>query len=68
MDAPEPASFVMISKLGYSAKEVAVSMKARENGTSSVTNQFWKPIYYMINVSLAIIITAMRDGGESLWD
>lgn len=61
MDSPEPASFVVIAKKGYRVQEIAVSMKEREGGISSITNHFWKPIYYMINVSLSILITSLKN-------
>jgi len=60
LDSPEPSSFVSIAKLGYRTLEVPVSMNEREGGTSSITSHFWKPIYYMVNVSLSIIITCLR--------
>lgn len=60
IDSPEPASFVTITKNGYTSKEVAVSMNEREGGKSSVTSNIWKPIYYMINVSLSIIVTGFK--------
>ncbi len=59
-DSPEPASFVAIAKMGYKTKEVAVSMNAREGGVSSITTNLWKPIFYMINVSLAVIIASLK--------
>lgn len=61
IDSPEPASFVTVAKRGYKTMEVAVSMNAREGGTSSITTHLWKPIYYMINVSLSIIITSLKN-------
>jgi len=63
-DSPEPSSFVSIAKKGYRTTEVAVSMNEREGGISSVTSHFWKPIYYMINVSLSIIITCLKSGRD----
>ena len=60
-DSPEPSSFVTISKKGYKTLEVPVSMKEREGGVSSITSHFWKPIYYMINVSLSIMITSLKN-------
>lgn len=60
-DSPEPSSFVSIAKKGYRTIEIPVSMNEREGGTSSITSNFWKPIYYMINVSLSIIITSMKN-------
>ena len=63
-DSPEPASFVAIAKRGYKTIEVAVSMNAREGGTSSITTNLWKPVYYMINVSLSIIIASLKNRRE----
>ena len=57
-DSPEPISFVKIARLGYKTKEVAVSMNERTGGVSSVTANIWRPIYYMINVCIAIVITS----------
>ena len=65
MDSPEPASTVAVIKQGYKVKEIAVSMNAREGGSSSITNHFWKPIYYMIHVSLSIMIASLKVGGDS---
>ena len=60
IDSPEPSSFVEIAKKGFISKEVPVSMNERKGGKSSVTLNFWKPIYYMINVSLSIVITSIK--------
>lgn len=60
MDYPEPEAIVSaIMHLG-SVREVPVQMRAREGGTSSIT--FKKSIYYMIKVTLAIIICRMSYG------
>lgn len=65
VDSPEPSSFVAMAKKNYRTHEVPVSMNAREGGTSSITTHFWKPIYYMINVSLSIIITSLKNGRDA---
>ncbi|MDD6224055.1 MAG: glycosyltransferase family 2 protein [bacterium] len=65
IDSAEPSSFVTISRKGYNTLEVSVSMKEREGGVSSITNHFWKPIYYMINVSLSIVITSLKSRRNS---
>lgn len=60
MDYPEPEAIVSaIMHLGRVC-EVPVQMRAREGGTSSIT--FKKSIYYMIKVTLAIIICRMSYG------
>lgn len=64
MDSPEPSSFVSIAKKGYRTLEIPVSMKERSGGISSVTSNLWKPIYYMVNVSLSIMITSLKNGRD----
>lgn len=60
MDYPEPEAVVAaILHLGR-VREVPVQMRAREGGTSSIT--FKKSIYYMIKVTLAILICRMGYG------
>ncbi len=60
MDYPEPEAIVAaIMHLGR-VKEVPVRMRAREGGISSIT--FKKSIYYMIKVTLAILICRMGYG------
>ena len=57
---PEPEAIVAaIMHLGR-VKEIPVRMRAREGGTSSIT--FKKSIYYMIKVTLAILICRMGYG------
>lgn len=53
-DYPEPEAIVSASLNGAKIKEIAVVMNERENGVSSIS--FIKSIYYMIKVSIAIII------------
>ena len=62
IDYPEPDSIVYVLKKGYSVFEIPVKMKERVNGLSSI-NAF-KSVYYMIKVSLAIMITALSTKGE----
>ena len=59
IDYPEPDTIVSIIKKGYRVSEIPVKMNERKEGKSSLTTNMFKPIYYMIKVSLAIIITAM---------
>ncbi|MCM1297034.1 MAG: glycosyltransferase family 2 protein, partial [Muribaculaceae bacterium] len=60
MDYPEPEAIVAaIMHLGR-VKEVPVRMRAREGGTSSIT--FKKSIYYMIKVTLAILLCRISYG------
>lgn len=53
-DYPEPEAIVQASVNGAKIVEVPVIMKERETGQSSI--YAWKSIYYMIKVSLAIVI------------
>lgn len=60
MDYPEPEAIVSaIMHLGRVC-EVPVQMRAREGGTSSIT--FKRSLYYMIKVTLAILICRMSYG------
>ncbi len=60
MDYPEPEAIVMAIMHRGRIKEVPVQMKARESGTSSIT--FGKSIYYMIKVTLAILVCRLSYG------
>lgn len=53
-DYPEPEAIVKASLTGAVIKEAPVIMKERETGTSSITP--FKSMYYMVKVSLAIIL------------
>ena len=43
---------------GYKVEEIPVVMRARQGGVSSITMK--KSVYYMIKVSLAILMEALR--------
>ena len=53
-DYPEPESVVTVMCRGYRAKEVPVKMRSRSEGESSISMS--KSVYYMIKVSISIII------------
>ncbi len=57
-DYPEPESVVAALKAGKKVGEIPVRMNAREEGVSSISPR--KSVYYMIKVSLAILIAAVR--------
>lgn len=59
-DFPEPEAIVAAVMSGGIIKEVPVVMKQRERGRSSIN--LWKSIYYMIKVSLAIIVCRIGFG------
>lgn len=65
-DYPEPESLVYLSKKGFTLKEVPVEMFKRSAGVSSI--KAINSVYYMLKVSIAIIITSMQiKGDESQW-
>ena len=53
-DYPEPEAIVAATLNGYRVKDVPVKMKEREGGVSSIKKL--KSLYYMLKVSLALII------------
>ena len=57
IDYPEPDTIVTVIKKGYNVSEIPVEMNEREYGKSSINPI--KSIYYMIKVSLAIIISSV---------
>lgn len=61
IDYPEPESIVYLLRNNYKIEEVPVVMNERMGGESSINTI--KSIYYMIKVSLAIIIDNLRKYG-----
>lgn len=57
-DYPEPESVVAILRQKKKVEEIPVIMKAREGGVSSISPK--KSVYYMIKVTLAILIERIR--------
>lgn len=57
-DYPEPESVVAILRQKKNVREIPVIMKAREGGVSSISPK--KSVYYMIKVTLAILIECIR--------
>ncbi len=57
-DYPEPESVTEILKRGKKVKEIPVMMNERTEGVSSISPK--KSIYYMIKVSLAVIMAGKR--------
>ena len=57
-DYPEPESVVTAICEGYQVKEIPVIMRERMEGESSISLK--NGVYYMIKVSLAIIIARMK--------
>lgn len=54
-DYPEPEAIVSSIKNGYKVIEVPVVMNERESGKSSISG--FKSIYYMVKVSLALLVS-----------
>ena len=55
---PEPITNARLLRSNCKVKEIAVNMRERTEGTSSIHT--WKNIYYMLNVCLAILISSRR--------
>jgi glycosyltransferase involved in cell wall biosynthesis len=62
-DYPEPESIVTLTRNGFRVVEVKVEMKPRQGGRSSIT--FWRAVYYMLKVLVAIAIGATRQRRRS---
>lgn len=63
-DYPEPESVTSIIKKGCRIEEIPVIMQERQGGVSSISPL--KSIYYMIKVTLAILIEMIRKEGHPL--
>lgn len=57
-DYPEPESIVAVLKIGKKVTEYPVKMREREEGISSISTT--KSMYYMVKVTLAILLEMMR--------
>lgn len=57
-DYPEPESVVAILRMGKRVTEIPVVMREREKGTSSIGGL--RSVYYMIKVTLAILMERLR--------
>ncbi len=58
-DYPEPETFVAANRNKLKVTEIPVVMNERNGGRSSITS--FKSVYYMIKVSLAIIVAAISE-------
>jgi glycosyltransferase involved in cell wall biosynthesis len=58
-DYPEPESIVSVFRNGFKVEEVPVLMRERMGGTSSIVS--FKVVYYMIKVTLAILIDKLKE-------
>lgn len=57
-DYPEPESVVAVLRRGMKVKEIPVVMRNRQGGVSSINPS--KSVYYMIKVTLAILVESVR--------
>ena len=58
IDYPEPEAIVLASNKGLTVTEVPVVMRERQGGKSSIN--LWKGAYYMIKVTLAVLIEGIN--------
>lgn len=58
-DYPEVECRIVLHKAGLRTIEVPIAMLERRSGTSSITR--WRSIYYAAKVSLAVMITVIKD-------
>ena len=57
-DYPEPETTVAMLRRGMKVVEIPVVMRERQGGQSSI--RAWKSIYYMVKVTMAILIESVR--------
>ena len=62
VDYPEPESVVTILNMGKKVLEVPVIMRERQGGVSSISAG--RSVYYMVKVTLAILMERMRKRRE----
>ncbi|KKO54571.1 glycosyltransferase family 2 protein [Paenibacillus sp. DMB20] len=61
IDYPEVESIVYLTRSGCRITEVKAEMRQRETGKSSITPM--KSVYYMIKVTLSVVMSALRFNG-----
>ena len=61
-DFPEPEALAIAKAAGLSVKEVRVTMRPRQGGTSSIAG--FSTIYYMLKVTIAVVLTYVRALGR----
>ncbi len=60
-DFPEPEAIMIAKRSGARIGEVSVTMRERLGGVSSI--RYWKTVYYMFKVTLAILIDLLKKKG-----
>ena len=61
-DFPEPEAIVVAQQAGARIVELPVVMRKREQGSSSI--RYFKTLYYMAKVTLAILLHMIRQGSD----
>jgi len=61
VDFPEPEAIMIAKRSGARIGEVSVTMRERLGGVSSI--RYWKTVYYMFKVTLAILIDLLKKKG-----
>lgn len=61
-DYPEPEAIVTALVKGYRVQEIPVQMNERQGGVSSI--RALKSVYYMVKVSLAVLLAGLRLTGR----
>jgi hypothetical protein len=57
-DYPEPETIVILGRNGFRLQELAVEMRPRASGESSINSL--RAIYYMVKVLLAIVVDVFK--------
>ncbi|MBI5178296.1 MAG: glycosyltransferase family 2 protein [Nitrospinae bacterium] len=57
-DYPEPEAIVLLSRHGLAVAEAPVAMRERQGGVSSIG--FFSGIYYVVKVSIGLLVTRLR--------
>jgi glycosyltransferase involved in cell wall biosynthesis len=61
-DFPEPEAIALARAAGLRVAEVAVTMRERQGGQSSISG--YKSMYYMLKVTVAVLLTYLRSRGR----
>jgi glycosyltransferase involved in cell wall biosynthesis len=59
-DYPEPETIVLLRRRGLAIQEVAVQMRPRQGGRSSISGL--ATVYYMTKVSLSLLLAFLKEG------
>jgi glycosyltransferase involved in cell wall biosynthesis len=62
-DYPEPEAVVLAARRGLRIREMAVAMRERQAGRSSIRGV--QPLYYMVKVTVALLVSLIKEGPSS---